>query len=54
MACGKGAGGAAQGKMEAFTTRSLTVHPNCECTNQATGLQLPFKKWKWHREYKVC
>ena len=42
MACGKGAGGAEQGKIEAFTTRSLTVHPNCECTNQATGLQLPF------------
>lgn len=23
--------GSAQGKIEAFTTRSLTVHPDCEC-----------------------
>ena len=26
--CGRGS---AQGKTEAFTTRSLTVHPDCEC-----------------------
>jgi len=42
MRWGGGVGECSIGKNEAFTTRSLTVHPDCECTNQVTGLQLPF------------